>query len=121
MFSGLVSHVVSVKFRYPRLLAQLSSPSKTAAAATTTATAVKSTTEVVKAAHIVPSLGASGAIYATVVLTALGFPDTEIALLVPPTFPIPIQYGVGGLLLIDSLGAIRGWRFVSFFVYDPSY
>lgn len=61
---------------------------------------------------ILPSLGASGAIYAAVTLTALGFPDTQIALLIPPSFPIPIQYGVGGLVAIDMIGALRGWRYV---------
>jgi membrane associated rhomboid family serine protease len=105
LFSGLVSHAVAVKLRYPRLLSQLSSP---VPAATTIASAART----LKTADIAPSLGSSGAIYATVTLTALGFPDTEIALLIPPTFPIPIQYGVGGLVAMDLLGAIRGWRFV---------
>ena len=59
---------------------------------------------------ILPSLGASGAIYAAVTLTAFAFPETEISLIFPPTNPIPIQWGVGGLVLLDVLGALRGWR-----------
>jgi rhomboid-like protein len=102
LFSGLVSHIVSAKFRYPRLISQL--------ATSAPVTAKSASTAVTKTRDIVPSLGASGAIYGTVVVTALGFPDTEIALLVPPTFPIPIQYGVGALVTMDVLGAIRGWR-----------
>lgn len=59
---------------------------------------------------ILPSLGASGAIYAAVTLTALAFPHTEISLMFPPTFPIPIQWGVGSLIALDVVGALRGWR-----------
>jgi rhomboid-like protein len=120
MFSGLVSHIVSVKFRYPRLIAQLASPASTTAtlAKTASATAGAATSKTIR--DIIPSLGASGAVYATVVLTALGFPDTEIALIIPPSAPIPIQWGVGGLLAIDMLGAIRGWRFVLEFISSSS-
>lgn len=62
-------------------------------------------------ASIKPSLGASGAIYATVTLTAMAFPEAHVSLIFPPTPPIPIQYGVFGFMAIDLLGVIRGWRF----------
>ncbi|KAJ7623239.1 hypothetical protein FB45DRAFT_925016 [Roridomyces roridus] len=55
------------------------------------------------------SLGASGAIYATVTLTAMANPDTYVT----PIFlnwPIPIQYGVGGMMMLDLVGLLRGWR-----------
>lgn len=65
-----------------------------------------------EAPTILPSLGASGAIYAAVTYTALAFPETSISLLFPPTPPIPIQMGVGGFVLIDIIGALRGWRYV---------
>lgn len=42
----------------------------------------------------------------------MAYPDTELALKIPPAFPIPIQYGVGTLLAVDILGALRGWRSV---------
>jgi rhomboid-like protein len=103
LFSGLVSHIFSARFRYPRLISQLSAN----AAANVTSVTLKAKPAVL---DIIPSLGASGAIYAAVTLTALGFPDTQIALLIPPSFPIPIQYGVGGLIAIDIIGALRGWR-----------
>lgn len=61
---------------------------------------------------ILPSLGASGAIYSAVALTAMAFPHTEIALMIPPSFPIPIQWGVGALVVVDIVGALRGWRCV---------
>lgn len=117
MFSGLVSHIVNAKFRYPRLLAQLTSSTVTkakpetwagavaAASATTTRSAVTRNSP-----EILPSLGASGAIYAAVTMTALAFPESQVALFIPPTYPINIQYGVGGLMLLDTIGIIRGWR-----------
>ncbi|KAG6331771.1 hypothetical protein ID866_7315 [Astraeus odoratus] len=111
LFSGLVSHVVATKVIFPRLLARASaqasikaSPAASAIAGSTSATAVTSTRE------ILPSLGASGAVYATVTLSALAFPDAEIRLLLLPFFPIPISTGVGGIILLDVVGALRGWK-----------
>lgn len=117
MFSGLVSHVVNAKFRYPRLVAQLASSTvntkKTETWAGAVAAASASTAQSTVKRNIpdiLPSLGASGAIYAAVVMTALAFPESQIALFIPPTYPINIQYGVGGLVLLDTVGIIRGWR-----------
>ena len=70
------------------------------------------------AASILPSLGASGAIYSCVIITALGFPEAQVSLFIPPTYPIPIQWGVGGLLALDITGVLRGGRFVN--VYSMS-
>jgi len=66
---------------------------------------------------ILPSLGSSGAIYAAVTLTALAFPGLHIALIIPPSFPIPIQYGVGGMVLLDCIGIICGWRFFDHYAH----
>ena len=60
---------------------------------------------------ILPSLGASGAIYSTVVVSTLAFPDAEVSLVFPPTPSFPIQYGVGGMVLLDCIGILRGWRY----------
>lgn len=65
---------------------------------------------VIGSTAILPSLGASGAVYAALVTTALAYPDTHISLILPPTPPIGIQYGVGGLVLMDVVGALRGWK-----------
>ncbi|KNZ77368.1 Presenilins-associated rhomboid-like protein, mitochondrial [Termitomyces sp. J132] len=117
LFSGLVSHVVATKFMYPRMVAKLSAPSTPVKANTwASAVAVSSApaASVVKAAAprpILPSLGASGAIYASVTLTALAFPDSQVSLIIPPSYPIDIQTGVGALVLLDIIGAARGWRF----------
>jgi rhomboid-like protein len=114
MFSSLVSHVVNARFIYPRLVSQLAASSNTAASTATTAAAtLAAKTAATKAPvkEILPSLGASGAIYAAVTLTALAFPALHVALIIPPSFPIPIQYGVGGMILLDCVGVLRGWRY----------
>jgi rhomboid-like protein len=117
MFSGLVSHVVSAKFRFPRLVAQLAAivpKTETWAAAVATSTKAVQHVPKKKVMDILPSLGASGAIYAAVTMTALAFPDSQVALFIPPSYPINIQVGVGGLLLLDCIGVLRGWRSVCF-------
>ena len=119
MFSGLVSHIASARFRYPKIVAQLASPTSTvqktetwagAVAAASSSTAVKSTISQIP--PILPSLGASGAIYAAATMTACAFPESQLALFIPPSYPINIQYGIGGLMMIDAIGIMRGWRSV---------
>ncbi|THH27096.1 hypothetical protein EUX98_g7099 [Antrodiella citrinella] len=116
LFSGLVSHVVIARIQFPRMVSQLRaavsssinagrSPS---AAVAFKAAASESTSG--SARRILHSFGASGAIYAAATLTALAFPDTEVALIFLPMLSIPVQYGVGGLILLDIVGALRGWR-----------
>jgi rhomboid-like protein len=120
VFSSLVSHVVNAKFRYPKYVAQLASPAAAPRKTDTWASAVSATVASSKgtatsqaAAGILPSLGASGAIYSCVAITALAFPESQVALFIPPTYPIPIQWGVGGLLALDIVGILRGWRSVN--------
>ncbi|KDR68010.1 hypothetical protein GALMADRAFT_231645 [Galerina marginata CBS 339.88] len=141
VFSGLVSHVVSAKFRFPRIVAELAASTgrarKTetwAGAVAATSTSAAQTTAKRKTLDILPSLGASGAIYGAVTMTALAFPDSQVALFIPPSYPINIQYGVGGLMLLDVIGIMRGWRMfdhwahlggaafgVAYYYYGPSY
>lgn len=120
LFSSLVSHVATARFKYPQLIAQLASCSgstTSSAAVAEGAAAARSTSAFAGGdalASIKPSLGASGAIYATVTLTAMAFPEAHVSLIFPPTPPIPIQYGVFGFMAMDLLGVIRGWRSVVF-------
>ncbi|KAK0199259.1 hypothetical protein DFS33DRAFT_1388842 [Desarmillaria ectypa] len=108
----------------PRLISRLSSPANApkaidtwqAAVSAAPTTAASATTKAA-ASSIVPSLGASGAIYACVTMTALAFPNGQIALTIPPSYPIDIQLGVGALLALDVLGVIRGWRFFDHFAH----
>jgi len=123
LFSSLVSHLVTTRFIYPRLLSKLVQPEKTGSPgmidkfSSSLSSAAKSsarpaTTDAATAAPtILPSLGASGAIYSTVVMSTLAFPDAEVSLVFPPTPSFPIEYGVGGLVLLDCIGVLRGWRY----------
>lgn len=52
----------------------------------------------------------AGAVYALVTLTALSFPQTSIALIFLPFFPLPIGLATAGLLAVDLVGLFRGWR-----------
>ncbi|KZT66139.1 rhomboid-domain-containing protein [Daedalea quercina L-15889] len=116
LFSSLVSHIATARFKYPQLLAQLANPTRSVAPAASVvegAAAVRSTSALTGSealASIKPSLGASGAIYAAVTLTAMAFPEAHVSLIFPPTPPIPIQYGVFGFMAMDLVGVIRGWR-----------
>lgn len=58
-------------------------------------------------ASIGPSLGASGAIYSTIVLTAFAFPEDRVGLFF--VIPLPITWGVSGLVALDIMGVLRGW------------
>ncbi|TFK25573.1 hypothetical protein FA15DRAFT_668269 [Coprinopsis marcescibilis] len=120
LFSGLVSHVAAVKFMYPRYITQLSVATRATpktdtwaaavAASTKTAAAKVAEKTAVAVPQILPSLGASGAVYAAVTMTALAFPDSQVALFIPPSYPINIQTAVGGLVALDMIGILRGWR-----------
>lgn len=55
------------------------------------------------------ALGASGAIYGLVTLTACSYPDSKILAFF--AIPLPIILGVGGLVTLDVVGLVRGWQF----------
>lgn len=56
------------------------------------------------------SLGASGAIYAAFALCACTMPQVQLSLVFLPMFTFPIKWGFGSLVLLDVLGAVRGWQ-----------
>ncbi|KAI4523299.1 hypothetical protein K525DRAFT_236954 [Schizophyllum commune Loenen D] len=62
---------------------------------------------------LLPSLGASGAVYSCLVITALAFPNAEVALFFPPGFSMNIQTGVAGAILFDLTGIVLGWSFMA--------
>ncbi|KZP01648.1 hypothetical protein CALVIDRAFT_532421 [Calocera viscosa TUFC12733] len=99
IFASLVSHVVATRFSFPRMVAAL-----------TTGNAATSAALAANASSILPSLGASGAIYATVTLSALALPDASVSFVFFPWVQVPISAGVGGLVLLDIVGVLRGWR-----------
>ncbi|GAB1518256.1 hypothetical protein RhiTH_001315 [Rhizoctonia solani] len=100
LFSSYVSHIISTRVRLPALLRTLTSTSiRTEAIAASRAHGV-----------IAPSLGASGAIYAAVTASALAYPDASVSLIFLPFVSLPIGAGVGGMVCLDIIGIIRGWR-----------
>ena len=56
------------------------------------------------------SLGASGAIYAAFALCACTMPHVQLSLVFLPMLTFPIKWGFGSLVLLDVVGAVRGWR-----------
>ncbi|UZJ53431.1 hypothetical protein CBS101457_002751 [Exobasidium rhododendri] len=56
------------------------------------------------------SLGASGAVYSLIVMTAIGFPEAQISLIFLPMFPISIGLGVGAMVCVDIMGALLRWK-----------
>jgi hypothetical protein len=122
LFSSFVSHLVTTRFLYPRLVSKLVQPDKTGSPgmmhklSSSLSSAAKSsarpaTDAAAATPTILPSLGASGAIYSTVIMSTLAFPEAEVSLVFPPTPSFPIQYGVGGMVLLDCIGILRGWRY----------
>lgn len=107
LFSGLVSHGVSVKVLYPRFLSLLSKQAVVRSSPAASALIGDAAQEAPR--KILPSLGASGAIYAAVTLTALAFPDAQVQPIFVP-ISISITTGVGAMVLADIVGALRGWK-----------
>ncbi|KAI0676121.1 hypothetical protein C8Q78DRAFT_1008128 [Trametes maxima] len=122
LFAGLVSHIGYARWQYPRLIARLRStapspsslrPGASAASMGAGASAASETAAISAATSAREgqySLGSSGAIYAMFAITALGYPDAEITLVIPPWFPINIQTGFATILAFDLLGVLRGWK-----------
>jgi hypothetical protein len=108
LFSSYVSHIVSTRVRLPALLRTL------------TSTSIRADAIAASKAHgiIAPSLGASGAIYAAVTASALAYPDANVSLIFLPFVSLPIGAGVGGMVCLDIIGIIRGWRCVLEFAHS---
>ncbi|GBE86167.1 hypothetical protein SCP_0900440 [Sparassis crispa] len=49
------------------------------------------------------------AVYATVVVTALAFPNNSVSLIFLPGLYFSILWGVGEMVVIDVMGGLRGW------------
>lgn len=91
LFAATVSHLVSA-IRFRRIASLLSLP------------VAKST--VGRQA----SLGASGAVYACLVMSACAFPEAQLGIIFLPFVAFPIGVGVAGLVAADITGIVLGWR-----------
>ncbi|WRT69961.1 uncharacterized protein IL334_006952 [Kwoniella shivajii] len=99
LFSSLGSHLWTNIFRYPILRKALSHPAR-----------ISSPQALMSHQGILPSLGASGAIYAALTMTACAFPDSNVGIIFIPFVSLPIGMGVAGMITLDLIGLIRGWR-----------
>ncbi|KAJ2656203.1 hypothetical protein IW148_005708 [Coemansia sp. RSA 1199] len=61
-------------------------------------------------ALILPSLGASGAVYGVVGAMMMLFPHAQIAIIFLPFIPMSISHVFPALLAYDFAGAVLGWR-----------
>ncbi|KAJ1962618.1 hypothetical protein GGI12_002545 [Dipsacomyces acuminosporus] len=61
-------------------------------------------------ALILPSLGASGAVYAVVGATMSMYPNAKIALIFLPFIPLTISQAFPALMAYDLAGAVMGWQ-----------
>ncbi|KAJ6591611.1 hypothetical protein DFH09DRAFT_179651 [Mycena vulgaris] len=127
LFAALTSHIIHLKILYPRLISRLSLPSSLPTKNPDTwASALRAPTPPTSRlrsffqlfsssphpnSQLTPRIGGTGALYALMALTALGFPNAEVALFYPPNYSVPVQWGVGSLLLLDIFGILRGWRY----------
>ncbi|KAI8355942.1 hypothetical protein B0O80DRAFT_528338 [Mortierella sp. GBAus27b] len=66
---------------------------------------------------MIPSLGASGAIFGCVSATAYMYPDASVYLIFLPFFPIKIPMALGAMMSLDLLGIIRGWKFFDHYAH----
>jgi rhomboid-like protein len=116
--ANLVSHLATARIIFPRALKELSTKSAQDLIALNTSKAAVSSPAALQGIlrgrgisnTILPSLGASGAVYAMITLSAFAFPEVNVSLIFPPTPGIPIQYAVGGLVLLDIFGVWRRWK-----------
>ncbi|WVR09662.1 hypothetical protein IAU60_006737 [Kwoniella sp. DSM 27419] len=99
LFSSLGSHLWTNIVRLPALRRALAHPAR-----------ISSPQALMAHQGILPSLGASGAIYAALTLTACAYPDSNVGIIFVPFISMPIGLGVAGMVTLDLIGLIRGWR-----------
>ncbi|KAG0313026.1 hypothetical protein BGZ99_009144 [Dissophora globulifera] len=61
-------------------------------------------------AKIIPSLGASGALFGCVSATAYMYPDASVYIIFLPFLPIKIPVALGAMMGLDLVGIIRNWK-----------
>nr|GAT55746.1 predicted protein [Mycena chlorophos] len=131
LFAGLTSHIIHAKVLYPRMISRLSSKPAMSSKPDTWAAALRnipppksrlrsflripSPVPTPPVPRLTPRFAGTGALYALMTLSALGFPNAEIALFYPPDLSVPIQWAACGLLLLDVFGIFRGWKLLDHF------
>ncbi|TFY72203.1 hypothetical protein EVG20_g819 [Dentipellis fragilis] len=106
MFSSLFSHVFTTRILYPRMMKQLAQNVSKSGTSPLTGTGIPRVPQI-----SVPSFsGSMGVVFAGCTMMALMLPDVPISLPFLSAPSVPFAYGVGGVILFDCIGALRGWR-----------
>ncbi|KAL7413031.1 hypothetical protein BDY24DRAFT_390402 [Mrakia frigida] len=103
ILSSLLSHTIFNIFQLPRLLRAITSPTNPIL----TPSALSS---LARKHNAVPSLGASGAIYAVFFLGAMSYPDAQVGIIFLPFLTMPIKFAAGAMMLLDVVGIWRAWK-----------
>ncbi|EIM86435.1 uncharacterized protein STEHIDRAFT_97071 [Stereum hirsutum FP-91666 SS1] len=123
LFSSLCSHIYSARFKFSRIISQLSRPPPSITPSTSRPSLLRrlfssspppSTPPASDASKIAdalrPSLGISGAVWSCVMITGLAFPDAQVRMFFDGAPPFSIKWAIYGGLGFDILGLIYGWR-----------
>ncbi|KAG0041941.1 Rho- GTP-binding protein RhoN [Gryganskiella cystojenkinii] len=68
-------------------------------------------------AKMIPSLGASGALFGCVSATAYMYPDASVYIIFLPFFPIKIPMALGAMMGLDLVGIIKNWKFFDHYAH----
>ncbi|XP_019858131.1 PREDICTED: presenilins-associated rhomboid-like protein, mitochondrial isoform X2 [Amphimedon queenslandica] len=78
--------------------------------AATFASAISHYIKVFRGAHLVASLGASGALLAVLSLVVMHNPGATLHIVFFPFIPIPASAGLASIVALDVIGLLRGWK-----------
>ncbi|KAI9291732.1 rhomboid-domain-containing protein [Neoconidiobolus thromboides FSU 785] len=70
-----------------------------------------------QASKLIPSLGASGAIFSLVGYTAYHFPEAKANIMFLPFLQFDLQWMLAAFMLLDLTGIVRGWRAFDHFAH----
>jgi len=65
---------------------------------------------------MIPSLGASGALFGLISSTAWMYPDASVYIIFLPFLPIKIPVALGAMMGLDLVGILKGWRMFDHYV-----
>ncbi|KAI1291539.1 Rho- GTP-binding protein RhoN [Mortierella claussenii] len=66
---------------------------------------------------IIPSLGASGALFGCVSSTAYMYPDATVYIIFLPFLPIKIPVALGAMMGLDLVGIIKNWKVLDHYAH----
>jgi rhomboid-like protein len=73
---------------------------------------VRNTLPALRQSTMVPSLGASGAVWSLIAFVGCQYPEAKMSVLFLPMCAFPAYQMVLGLAAVDVVGVALGWRFL---------